>query len=368
MGVVSYTREDITLLLERCRALDHLLRAHALVLKSGFARCPRLHAKLLALAALRSWGSLHHARSLFDAAPPAALPLLCDPMIRAYSRSISPLGSVPVYNLMRRSGIPPSPFTFPFLLKACSRAAAQAADCDDACLPPAVLLLGRKGCEIHCHIIRLGFEFDDLVRNSLMSVYSQCGRIQDARKLFDETTEKTVVSWNVMLAAYNRLGDYDATDELFRLMPEKNVSSWNSMITRYVRTGNIAAASRIFLGMPQRDAISWNSMIAGYIRVKSYARALDLFKQMQASNVKPTELTIVSVLGACAESSALDLGREIHFYLKKNGYRIEGYGKLCGHIYLQKSMNHKTQACASKCRQFPVSDDPNLGQKKMIRN
>ncbi|RWW68119.1 hypothetical protein BHE74_00024372 [Ensete ventricosum] len=325
MKSVSDTADQVAVLLGKCGAMSHLLQAHALLLKSGLARCPCLQAKLLTLAALRSWGSLHHARSLFDAAPSSAIPHLCDPMIRAYSRSIAPLGAVPVYNLMCRRRIPPSAFTFPFLLKACARAASEAGDAEGPGLSSVALALARKGAEIHCRILRLGFQSDALVRNSLMSMYSHCGHIHDARNLFDETSEKTVVSWNVMLAAYHRVGDHDATDRLFHSMPEKNVASWNSMITRHVHSGDIAAANRVFLQMPQKDAISWNSMIAGYVRVKSYWRALELFKQMRTRNVKPTELTIVSVLGACAETGVLDLGQEIHFYLNNNGYRIEGY-------------------------------------------
>lgn len=121
------------------------------------------------------------------------------------------------------------------------------------------------------------------------------------------------------------------------------------MITRYVSAGDIDSASRIFLEMPHRDAISWNSMIAGNIRVKNYGSALRLFEQMQASNVKPTELTIVSVLGACAETSSLDLGCEIHAHLRDNGYRIEGYVAIalldmyakCGSLSLARKLFDK---------------------------
>ncbi|KAG6496616.1 pentatricopeptide repeat-containing protein At5g15300-like [Zingiber officinale] len=308
----SYSLEQVALLLEKCCTMNHLLQLQTLVVKSSFATDSfiRLYAKLLTLAALRSWGCLHHARCLFSAAPPSALPLLCDPMIRAFSRSIFPLAALPVYSLMCRRRIPPSPFTFPFLLKACSRAASS--------------LFSHSASAIHSRILRLGFDSDPFVRNSLMTLYSQFG-IRDARKLFDEMSQKTIVSWNVMLAAYLRIGDLSASDELFRLMPQKNVSSWNSMITRYVRAGDMASASRVFREMPQKDAVSWNSMISGYIREKNYGRALDLFKQMQSINVKPTEMTVVSVLAACAETGQLDLGREVHFYVWKNDYRIEGY-------------------------------------------
>ncbi|GAU36941.1 hypothetical protein TSUD_62100 [Trifolium subterraneum] len=60
--------------------------------------------------------------------------------------------------------------------------------------------------------------------------------------------------------------------------------------------------------MPERDAVSWNSMIAGCVSVRDYAGSLELFSEMQNAGVKPTEVTLISILGACAETGALEIG------------------------------------------------------------
>ena len=77
--------------------------------------------------------------------------------------------------------------------------------------------------------------------------------------------------------------------------------------------------------MPQRDAVSWNSLIAGCVSVKDYEGAMGLFSEMQNAEVRPTEVTLISVLGACAETGALEMGSKIHESLKACGHKIEGY-------------------------------------------
>ena len=49
------------------------------------------------------------------------------------------------------------------------------------------------------------------------------------------------------------------------------------------------------------------------------------FREMQENGVEPTELTVVSVLGACAEMGELELGRRIHNYLERKGIAADGY-------------------------------------------
>ncbi|CAN0853818.1 Pentatricopeptide repeat-containing protein At4g21065 [Linum grandiflorum] len=61
----------------------------------------------------------------------------------------------------RRPYVSVDNFTFPFALKACSRL--------------------RIGVHLHSVIVKMGFDSDVYVRNSLISVYGGCGRLVDAR-------------------------------------------------------------------------------------------------------------------------------------------------------------------------------------------
>ncbi|KAJ0966367.1 hypothetical protein J5N97_027505 [Dioscorea zingiberensis] len=299
----------IALLLEKASSIKHLKCIQSLVTKVGLADHPWLNAKLIALSALARWGSLHHARSLFDMAAIKSA-FLYNILIRSYSASVFPVESIHLYNQMCIAGVSTDYLTFPFVLKACGRAE----ECH-----------ANKGAEIHCRVVRLGLGTDLFVQNALMFMYSQTRRVQVARQVFDEMAEKTPVSWNTLIAAYDRCGDFESADRMLRSMPKKNVSSWNGLITRYVRMGDIDAAKKVFDEMPQRDAISWNVLIAGCISVKNYRHALEIFKQMLQCKMEPTELTVVSILGACSEAGELGIGSDIHDYLKYKEFRIEGF-------------------------------------------
>ncbi|KAF5208231.1 Pentatricopeptide repeat-containing protein [Thalictrum thalictroides] len=224
---------------------------------------------------------------------------------------------------MFRMGVKSDSFTYPFVLKACGRVSSQKREDEEKGVFG--ILVWKKGSEVHCRAFKEGFCFGDFVQNSLIYMYGQCGLIDFARLVFDKMAERTVASWNTMISVYDGINDFKSANFLFESSPEKNVVSWNALIGRLVKVGDIGAASRVFVEMPERDVVSWNSMISGYVQSKDYKRALDLFREMQISGVEVTEVTLTSVLGACAETGDLMIGREIHEFLKQKQLTIEGY-------------------------------------------
>uniref|UniRef100_A0A7N0RDF6 Pentatricopeptide repeat-containing protein n=1 Tax=Kalanchoe fedtschenkoi TaxID=63787 RepID=A0A7N0RDF6_KALFE len=184
-------------------------------------------------------------------------------------------------------------------------------------------LLAAKGFEIHGSVFKSGFGYDHFIHNLLIHMYAQFGSVRLARKVFAEMVDRNVHNWNIMISAYDQAGDFDTSDQLFNSMPARNVVSWNTLLAQYVRLCDVQAAERVFDEMPIRDSVSWNTIIAGYVQTKDYDSALGLFREMQAAGVDPTEVTLISVLWACAETGALEVGREIHQTLRRKQSRIE---------------------------------------------
>lgn len=175
-------------------------------------------------------------------------------------------------------------------------------------------------------MFRAGLERDVFIGNTLITMYSNCGAIGRARMVFDEMgVRRSTVTWNAMAVGYSRLGDFDSADWVFGQTPEKDVSSWNGVITRRVRSGDVAGARKVFEKMPERDSVSWNSMIAGYVSARDYKSAIGMFKKMLDDEFEPTQLTMVSVLGACAETGSMEVGHEIYEYLKSRNVVIDGF-------------------------------------------
>ncbi|XP_020215060.2 pentatricopeptide repeat-containing protein At5g15300 [Cajanus cajan] len=314
----TYSR--ISCMVHQLGSMSELKQVQAMITKSGLQSHLPFTTKLIFFSALSPMGNLSHAHSLFLQTSMHSS-FLCNTIIRAFAYSPYPLQSLHVYNHMQTSNVVTDHFTYNFVLKACSKAhkfVQEFGTCDE-------FILVSKGCEIHCTVLKLGFHQDPSIQNSLLYMYSQCGLLHVAQHLFDEISNRSLASWNIMISAYDRVKDSEAADCLLESMPQRNVVSWNTVIGRYIRLGDIEGARRVFHGMPERDVVSWNSMIAGCVSVKDYAGALELFSEMQKDEVKPTEVTFISVLGACAETGALEMGSKIHESLKRCGHKIEGY-------------------------------------------
>ena len=84
---------------------------------------------------------------------------------------------------------------------------------------------------------------------------SRAGKVDAARKLFDEMATKDVVTGNSMLSAYWQNGLLQRSKALFHSMPLRNVVSWNSIIAACVQNDNLQDGFRYFA------AESYNAVI-----------------------------------------------------------------------------------------------------------
>ncbi|KAJ4707909.1 Pentatricopeptide repeat-containing protein [Melia azedarach] len=92
----------------------------------------------------------------------------------------------------------------------------------------------------------------------------------------------------------------------------------NTLVHMYGSSkGGIECARKVFDEMSERDSVSWSSMIGGYARFGLSTDAIDLFRKMQMSGVCPDEITMVSVLSACTDLGALDVGKWIESFIEK---------------------------------------------------
>ncbi|CAK9266638.1 unnamed protein product [Sphagnum jensenii] len=252
-------------------------------------------------------------------------------------------------NLLRCSASCTSPnnFTFVPVLNACASLRALEA--------------GRK---VHEEIIQSGCEADVFVGSSLVDMYSKCGSIEDACKVFNNMPSRDAVTWNAMILGHVKCGQGQKALELFHQMQQKGVqptpvtligvlnacasmfalqegrctheqiieSGWesdvfvgiavvgNSLIDMYAKCGSIEDAKRVFNKLPSRDVVSWNVMIFGHVKYGQGQKALELFRQMQEEGVQPTPSTVVGVLNACASVVALEEGRRAHDWVIKSGW------------------------------------------------
>lgn len=82
-------------------------------------------------------------------------------------------------------------------------------------------------------------------------------------------------------------------------------------------------AKLVFDEITDRNLIVWSAMISGYARIGMVNEALGLFREMQEVGIIPDEVTMVSVISACAKAGALDLGKWVHAFIDRKGIRID---------------------------------------------
>ncbi|XP_072150050.1 pentatricopeptide repeat-containing protein At3g49710-like [Setaria viridis] len=100
------------------------------------------------------------------------------------------------------------------------------------------------------------------------------------------------------------------------------ISVHNAMITLYSRCGNVNEAKMLFDRMTERNTVSYNSIIAGLAQHGHTAEALKFFEGMLNSEFEPTGITFISVLSACAHTGKVDEGWD-YFNSMKQKYDIE---------------------------------------------
>ncbi|CAL9055499.1 unnamed protein product [Musa banksii] len=259
-------------------------------------------------------------------------------IIRFHVRASNPNKAVLLFARMRKAGVLTDHYTYPFVLKACA------------------LLAGlEEGAAIHGDVLKTGLGEDPFVMNGLISLYCKGGEIAAARKLFDGSRSRDLVSWNSLMAGYVSCGDtaeagrlFDAMPErdafswailidgygkkagdvsrardLFDKMPNKDLVCWNSMIDGYVGLGMMRAARELFDVMAERNVISWSILIDGYVKHGDPKEALELFQSMLGQGVRPDVISAVGAISACSQLGALDQGRWIHSYVKKHNILLD---------------------------------------------
>ncbi|KAG8368369.1 hypothetical protein BUALT_Bualt15G0038300 [Buddleja alternifolia] len=95
----------------------------------------------------------------------------------------------------------------------------------------------------------------------------------------------------------------------------------NKVLDMYSKCGGMTDARRVFDHMPDRNMDSWHLMIYGYASNGLGDDGLALFEQMRKLGLPPNEQTFLAVLEACASAEAIEEGF-IHFESMKADYGI----------------------------------------------
>ncbi|XP_071742256.1 pentatricopeptide repeat-containing protein At4g32430, mitochondrial [Rutidosis leptorrhynchoides] len=335
---VSFDAVTYTTALDRCADCEEFLfgtQLHALAMKAGM-QCEGFIANAL-VTLYSKWGRIGEAEQVFDEMPSKDL-VSWNALLSGYSQEGSyGVEAIKTFNEMIRLGLRLDHVSFTSAVSACGHARN--------------LALGKQ---IHSLAIKRGYGVHESVCNVLISAYSKCDQIKDAKLVFDDMVNRNVVSWTTLISIseehavslFNDMrkdGEYPNEVTFVGLISAICASNSvkegetvhglcikssffselvvaNSFITMYAKFGSMKDSVNVFQEMERKVIISWNALISGFTQNKMFQECLVTFSTTIMES-KPNEYTFGSVLSAIASSELISLryGQWCHSYLFKLG-------------------------------------------------
>eukprot|EP00250_Pteridium_aquilinum_P004435 c14646_g1_i1 orf=1160-3871(-) len=230
---------------------------------------------------------------------------------------------------------------------------------------------------LHTHIIKCKVDQIIFLQNLILQMYGKCGAVDDARALFAKMHQHDQYSWNFMASAYTQNAEWSLAFELYNqlcmegivvdeyvlssiltasagresLLQGKHIHACivgseyesveavgNALVNFYGRCDRLIDAWTVFSKMSERSVISMSSMITACTEHNHGEEAIWLWSCMQQEALAPNRATVVGILDACANLSALYKGKQVHCCLSGSQLDSDGmvlttlinmYGK-CG--------------------------------------
>lgn len=133
-------------------------------------------------------------------------------------------------------------------------------------------------------------------------------------------TLSSLLSASANLASLN-LG-LQIQDFAIKLVMEHDLSIQNALVSMYSKCGSVEDAYKIFKSMTSPNIVSFNSMIMGFAHNGYGEEALGLFTQLVDAGHIPTKVTLLGVLSACTHAGLVEEGRH-HFKSMRDLFKLD---------------------------------------------
>ncbi|XP_039143984.1 pentatricopeptide repeat-containing protein At3g24000, mitochondrial-like [Dioscorea cayenensis subsp. rotundata] len=228
-----------------------------------------------------------------------------------------------------------------------------------ACASAGEIEIGRM---THAMIVKDKTIDKTMLLNSLITMYSKCGDLDSANKVFQRVEKTNIVSWNAMIAGFGQNEEFNLALKSFRELTrfdqqvpvkpnritflsvlssvsgctalklgrevhaqviktglEIDTSIGNALVTMYGKCSDVIKCRLVFDRLLFRNVITWNSMLFGYAQNNQLENCIELFKEMIALGIKPDNHTVTILLNTLSSVTPISdcsmLIREIHGYL-----------------------------------------------------
>ncbi|KAL9336179.1 hypothetical protein Peur_070667 [Populus x canadensis] len=148
--------------------------------------------------------------------------------------------------------------------------------------------------------------------NAMVTGYAKNMRLDEAFGLFEKMPERNLSSWNTMITGdLAGLGEGQQVHLLIsKSVYQDRTFVASALLNMYSKCGELSIARKIFddVVIGQRDLVLWNGMIAAYAHHGCGMEAIELFEDMQGLGFKPNDVSYVELLNACSHAGLVDKG------------------------------------------------------------
>ncbi|XP_042064820.1 pentatricopeptide repeat-containing protein At4g39952, mitochondrial-like [Salvia splendens] len=245
-----------------------------------------------------------------------------------------------------------------------------------------------EGRCLHVLALKSGIVSSNVVQSAILSMYSKCGSVEDARMSFSEVVDKDLLSWTSVMGVFSRLGCIVECFDIFlrmqatglhpdgmaisclvsgfanslRVSEGKALHSFIirrnymidekvhiSLLSMYCKFGLVDLAEKIFIQCRDQVKDSWSLMVSSYEKVGLDKKCIMLFGQMQHQGIKPDISSLLSVISSCSRLGAICFARSIHCCMMKTmmlekvtivNSLINMYGKCSKLNEAERLLNH----------------------------
>ncbi|CAN8302482.1 unnamed protein product [Cochlearia groenlandica] len=215
---------------------------------------------------------------------------------------------------------------------------------------------------VYGYMMSNGFVPEQYMMNRILFMHVKCGMIIDARKLFDEMSERNLFSYNSIISSYVNFGNYLEALNLFKMMWEEfsdceahtfavimrasagfgsvfvgkqlhvcalklglvgNTFVSCGLIDMYSKCGDVEDARCVFDYMPEKTTVAWNNIVAGYALHGLGEEAMCLLYDMRDSGASIDQFTLSIMIRISTRLAKVDLTKQAHARLIRSGFESE---------------------------------------------
>ncbi|XP_042490347.1 pentatricopeptide repeat-containing protein At1g33350-like [Macadamia integrifolia] len=183
-----------------------------------------------------------------------------------------------------------------------------------ACGHLGMLQLGKW---IHGYIYRNSLGPNSFVSNGLVDMYGKCGSLKEARKVFYETSERSLTSWNSMINSLALHGQSESAIAVFEEMigcegvVHPDGITFVGLLNACAHGGLVEQGCNYFTSMSQDYGIEpqiehYGCLIDLLGRAGCFTEAMEVIRRM---GIEPDEVVWGSLLNGCKIHGCMDLAK-----------------------------------------------------------